>query len=274
VVTLHHNIFYNTIQQMMWAISGEWSWAGQGGPDDAIELKMYYPATIYVYNNTANRNRGEFLEHNNDAPTFCRNNMATNSYTQEDYDFRGDPFPEVDYSLSYGNASPEIVLDIGEGACLVEDPLYVDADNDNYALGADSPAIDAGEEAPYGLLVFFAGDAPDIGAVEYGVAEFQTSIENRNKEKQTISNFDLLQNYPNPFNPVTTISYQLAKASHVRLDIYNVNGRLVASLINQQQPTGSHAINWNAADMPSGVYFYSLTINQQHGVTKKMMLIK
>jgi hypothetical protein len=275
VVTVHHNILYNTIQQMEWANSGQWSWAGQGGPDDAIELKMFAPSTAFVYNNTANRNRGEFLEHNNDADTICRNNIATNSYSQEDYDFRGTLEPDVDFSLSFGNSKPEIIMDIASGPfSAIDDPLYVDADNDDYALSAGSPAIDAGELNAIDFQLFFAGDAPDVGAIEYGVADFETSVNKRAEKKIFATDFVLHQNYPNPFNPSTSISYELVKDENVQIDIYDINGRLVHKLVNQAQTAGLHQASWDARGAPSGVYFYSLTIGNQRTMSKKMMLIK
>jgi hypothetical protein len=69
----------------------------------------------------------------------------------------------------------------------------------------------------------------------------------------------LHQNYPNPFNPTTVVSYQLSTASHVDLRIYDVLGREVAVLVNQEKTAGKYTATWNATSMPSGVYFYKLT---------------
>jgi len=68
----------------------------------------------------------------------------------------------------------------------------------------------------------------------------------------------LNQNYPNPFNPTTVISYQIMEQQHVRLSVYDVTGRLIAVLVNQQQSPGDYQVNWDAGQLSSGVYIYRL----------------
>ncbi|MDH4036955.1 MAG: S8 family serine peptidase [Candidatus Krumholzibacteria bacterium] len=81
------------------------------------------------------------------------------------------------------------------------------------------------------------------------------------------------QNYPNPFNPRTTISFTLASEGHVRLDVFDVSGRRVASLADGTMGAGRHAIDFNAAGLSSGVYFYRLTAGS-FVEQKKMVLLK
>jgi hypothetical protein len=85
--------------------------------------------------------------------------------------------------------------------------------------------------------------------------------------------FLLEQNYPNPFNPSTTIRYQLPVASEVKLEVYDVLGKKVATLVNERQSAGSYQFVWNASGLSSGTYFYRL---QAGGFveTKKMILVK
>jgi len=83
----------------------------------------------------------------------------------------------------------------------------------------------------------------------------------------------LLQNHPNPFNAATTISYDLPKPSTVTLDIHDILGRNVETLINQYQPAGYHQVIWKADDFSSGVYFYKLQAGD-YIETKKMVLLK
>lgn len=85
--------------------------------------------------------------------------------------------------------------------------------------------------------------------------------------------FELEQNYPNPFNPVTTIKYNLPKASEVALTIYDVLGREIKTIVNEQQQPGSYEVNWNASNISSGIYFYQLKTNDYVN-TKKMLLLK
>jgi hypothetical protein len=91
--------------------------------------------------------------------------------------------------------------------------------------------------------------------------------------KITPSDFVLYQNYPNPFNPNTKIKFVIPKSSFVNLKIYNVLGKDVATLVNEERPAENHEVEFNATDLPSGVYFYRI----KAGLfieTKKMILMK
>lgn len=85
--------------------------------------------------------------------------------------------------------------------------------------------------------------------------------------------YKLSQNYPNPFNPVTKITYSLAKSGLVTLKVYNILGKEVAVLVNEIKNTGHYSIDFNASNIPSGVYFYKLETEGFNEI-KKMMLIK
>lgn len=85
--------------------------------------------------------------------------------------------------------------------------------------------------------------------------------------------YSLAQNYPNPFNPSTVITFSLPETQIVKLRIFDVLGREVISLVNGKINAGSHEIEWNAKDIPSGVYFYKLEAGSFTD-TKKMILIK
>lgn len=91
--------------------------------------------------------------------------------------------------------------------------------------------------------------------------------------------FSLAQNYPNPFNPTTVITYTLPRASQVRLELFDILGRKIATLLDEKQMSGTHAYSLNAArlSLSSGVYFYRLEANtsiERFVQTKKMMLLK
>jgi photosystem II stability/assembly factor-like uncharacterized protein len=85
--------------------------------------------------------------------------------------------------------------------------------------------------------------------------------------------FSLSQNYPNPFNPVTHFGFQITASGFTSLKIYDQLGRETAVLVNEDLGAGSYEADWNAADLPSGVYFYQLSSNE-FTETKKMILIK
>lgn len=86
-------------------------------------------------------------------------------------------------------------------------------------------------------------------------------------------NFKLNQNYPNPFNPSTTIGFTLPNAGNVQLDVFNILGARVATLVNQPMMAGSHSINFNAANLASGIYIYRLRLGDRV-VQRRMTLIK
>jgi sugar lactone lactonase YvrE len=90
--------------------------------------------------------------------------------------------------------------------------------------------------------------------------------------------FSLVQNYPNPFNPTTMISYNLPKATDVRLTVYNILGAKIATLVDGKQAAGSYKANWNAMDesgraVSAGVYFYRIEAGT-FSKTMKMLLVK
>ncbi|GJQ63165.1 MAG: hypothetical protein SCALA702_22180 [Melioribacteraceae bacterium] len=85
--------------------------------------------------------------------------------------------------------------------------------------------------------------------------------------------FNLDQNYPNPFNPATTIRYSIPEASKVTMEVYNVLGERVLTLVNEFQNAGIHHVNFNASRLTSGVYFYSIKAGEFVS-TKKMILLK
>jgi predicted secreted protein len=85
--------------------------------------------------------------------------------------------------------------------------------------------------------------------------------------------FSLHQNYPNPFNPGTKIKYSVPQSSEVIIKIFDVLGNEIETLVNEEKPVGTYEINWNAANLPSGVYFYRLQAGE-FVETKKMVLLK
>ena len=93
-----------------------------------------------------------------------------------------------------------------------------------------------------------------------------TGLENLNVKPAI---FELSQNYPNPFNPVTTINYQLPEAVKVNLDIYNIIGQKIATLVSKNQTAGYYSVQWDASGYTSGVYFYRLQASAALSETDK-----
>jgi hypothetical protein len=110
-----------------------------------------------------------------------------------------------------------------------------------------------------------------INGVLYGDTTFPVGITNISNEMP--EGYRLSQNYPNPFNPATQIKFDISKSSFINLTIYDVNGREISVLVNEDLHAGSYTADWDASAYPSGVYFYKI-ITVDYSETKKMVLIK
>ena len=86
--------------------------------------------------------------------------------------------------------------------------------------------------------------------------------------------FNLIQNYPNPFNPATKIRFSIPNTSQVRVSVYDILGREVTILVNEQLNPGTYEAEFDGTDYPSGVYFYRLTADGQYIDSKRMMILK
>jgi hypothetical protein len=110
------------------------------------------------------------------------------------------------------------------------------------------------------------GSGFDIGCYEFsGTTEVV--------EENILLSFELLQNYPNPFNPTTTIEFHLTNSGFTSLKIYNAIGNEIAILVDEFRSSGIYEINFNANNLPSGVYYYRLNVGDLNQ-TKSMLLIK
>jgi len=89
----------------------------------------------------------------------------------------------------------------------------------------------------------------------------------------TPKSYSLSQNYPNPFNPTTKISFSLPKNSDVKLVVFDILGKEVATLVNDYRTAGTHQVEFNASNLASGVYLYRIEAGEFRDV-KRMMLIK
>ncbi len=94
-----------------------------------------------------------------------------------------------------------------------------------------------------------------------------------NNNNEIPDDYSLRQNYPNPFNPKTSIIFQLPQSSFVSINIYDINGKLIEKLISKDLQAGSHNIQWDAVNYPSGIYFYKIIAGNFTDV-KKMILVK
>ena len=161
----------------------------------------------------------------------------------------------------------------GEGN-IDADPLFVDPDAGDFHLSwanypiddeTKSPCIDAGAPwSPYD---------PDSTIADMGALPFDQLVGIDGLKDLLPKSARLFQNYPNPFNTSTAISYTLPHQSDVTIDIYDILGRKVQTLVSRNQQAGLHRAIWQADEFSTGIYFYKLRASD-YSETKKMMLLE
>ena len=100
-----------------------------------------------------------------------------------------------------------------------------------------------------------------------------TAVDDEPGNSPLPNGFELTQNYPNPFNPATNITFSLPAAGHVGLDVYNILGQRLVTLVDRPMEAGVHQLEFDGAHLPSGIYFYRL-VQGERTSTKKMILLK
>jgi choice-of-anchor B domain-containing protein len=171
-----------------------------------------------------------------------------------------DPFGDVPW------LSHDIVLDSIDGPGFKRVTLTFDA------TGLED------DETYRGILMVLSNDATNP-EIHLPLVLTTNDIVSVNDEKHISDKFALEQNYPNPFNPKTTIHYTLSTAALVTLKVYNVLGREIATLCNNEnKEAGKFEAEFDASGLPSGIYFYRLTVTQlgklRYTETKKFVLLK
>jgi len=154
--------------------------------------------------------------------------------------------------------------------CVRGPAIYRSSDNgDSWALNYTGSAVLADIDlialsgCPDGWAVGSSGTI--VRMISYvGIPKGSTEIPNV---------FKLEQNYPNPFNPVTVIGYQLSASSFVTLKVYDLLGREVATIVNENRPAGYYTVEFDATNLASGLYFYTLKAGDFTD-TKKMLVVK
>ncbi len=190
--------------------------------------------------------------------------------TVTDENADGDPGP---ISSNHG----EIFVNDGSGDTRVE----LQDGNHNYNNDWDSTLADN----PANIYVMTGSKFSELKGILFYSYSYYKLVPRKNDDligfvtgiKKEINtqpvSYTLEQNYPNPFNPSTTISYSIPSGSRVTLKIYNILGQEVKTLVNDYMASGKYTINFNADNLSSGIYFYTLHAGNYYQV-KKMILLK
>lgn len=212
------------------------------------------------------------------TPVFCRGKHLYFSVTV--YNETGDDINGTLFFSGYRghNCDPDSVL-----VSIPRERTYPDGRTENHyffkvpnAAGPGEYSISViGTLSGYGLSCCMnteiiecspwkMGSNTDWQLVELDHPEVETSL-------PTVTS--LSQNFPNPFNATTVINYQLAVSDHVKLDVYNLLGEKVITLVDEKQETGYKSVRWDASQVSSGLYFYRLTASD-YTECRRMMLVK
>jgi len=236
---------------------------------------------VGIYGNVKMRNN---VFYNPDTPqdiVMYRSYPQLNWIGNLDFDYNCLPGGEA----RINNTDPANTVVFG-GHNVMSDPMFASTDHANpqyLHLAAGSPCINSGtpdvselEILPYDLAGNWRvwNGRIDMGCYEYGSAPWVAIDDPYIPE---VVPGLMLSNYPNPFNPSTTMAYQLPKSGRVRLDIYNLKGQHVITLVDEAKVAGSHTVIWNGTDnkgsaCSSGVYFYRLRTSDKTLVRKMLML--
>ncbi|NQT24948.1 right-handed parallel beta-helix repeat-containing protein [candidate division KSB1 bacterium] len=239
-----------------------------------------------IVNNTCSGQGGAIFVNHGKTPLFINNIIVGNSPAQVRL--------ETASGLDFYNCLIEGGESGFSGAsftgtyqdCLDSDPLFIDEANDDYHLSDSSPCISAAADSiQLGLKWYYApsmdfednprpnpaGSVPDIGAFENELGDPATHVdEDSNQLPQTC---ELMQNYPNPFNPETIIPFQVNQTGRIVLKVFDVLGREIQTLVDDTFQQGHYQASFQADNLPTGIYFYSMN-SQTKSEVRKMMLVR
>ncbi len=148
----------------------------------------------------------------------------------------------------------------------VDDPVIIPSLNSKTIAAGDSVTL-------YWALAYGTNNTDMIDAINAAIEKYNAATGINDNANSTVSNYILNQNYPNPFNPSTVISFSLPERQSVSLNVYNLLGQKVASVLNKEMDAGNYNLTFEAGNLSAGIYFYTLKAGNFVN-TKKMMLLK
>ncbi len=168
-----------------------------------------------------------------------------------------------------------------------EDPLFFSlSSNYPYQLSEFSPCIDTGTPDASGLSLppwdllhnerVWDGDYNGVAIIDMGCYEYGADPVSVFDDPIQLTDYQLI-NYPNPFNPSTTIVFNLPVSGKVKLEVFNIKGQKVKTLLNEEMQKGEHSIVWSCLDsnnkpVSSGIYLYKIKAGKQESVNRMLLL--
>ncbi|MBD3168637.1 MAG: T9SS type A sorting domain-containing protein [candidate division Zixibacteria bacterium] len=243
----------------------------QGGGVYSYSSQCEFMNNTIGYNTSASSGGGMYFQ--DDTSTVKNTIIWGNEAPENNGIFTNNDFPVVSYSNVQGGWPGQTNIST--------EPFFRDPDNGDYHLMAiycgdsvDSPCIDKGDPGIIDAILNcswgLGNERSDMGAFGGGdsIPTYTPELE------ENLPGVVLLnQNYPNPFNSQTLIEYYVPIEGKVELDIYNLLGRKVVTLVDQIQKAGKHQILWEASGFSSGIYFYKLNFDEGN-ITRRMTLVK
>ncbi len=227
-----HDIFVAKIDE-----NGNWQWANKAGGDSwdvGLGITIDNTGCCYV------------TGHFKDSATFGSNSINS-SGNSDIFIAKTDAYGNWLWATKAGGSS----YDIGYA-------IAIDDAGNSYVTGCFM------DTATFGSDSLSGSGGPDIFVAKLGN---ETSVEN-----EIIPIKMELSNYPNPFNTNTVISYTLKKENEVRLEIYNLKGQLVETLLKGNIQAGDHAVEWDCQNIPTGIYFLKMRAGNDESVRKLVLL--
>jgi hypothetical protein len=246
--------------------------------DQAFDIKAYNSGVVISGLGTTNDEKTMFTTYYdvngtevwsyNDAPKIWRESFTFNSFPPNSTSIIVDNLDIiVSGALDYGGGNSTYISVKIDNLGQLAGNIFFESD----FLGTLDNSFQVNDKA-----VLICADLDDVTVdrfikiINYDINSITTDIEKNNTPP---TNYFLFQNYPNPFNPSTIINYQIPKAGFVTLKVFDVLGREVAELVNERKSAGSHKVKFNAENLSSGIYYYTISTND-FKQTKKMLLLK
>jgi hypothetical protein len=171
--------------------------------------------------------------------------------------------------MLYNQDVHQNIANQGDIVFLYQETHDIDENGNFCTIGIESPDQNFGSQ-----VVFNDADSDITPNLNNGYSIRFTADNNPlNIDDNDNVEFSLLKTYPNPFNPSLNIEYHMEKSSNVKISIYDINGRLVDSILDVFQSAGNHKINWNSKDITTGVYIVKLSLGSDT-YTQRVVLLK